>query len=484
MKTFHLSLLALMFAFRLTASDHPLVTALSLRETARALLAGERPDAALKLAGRLAGFVRDGDDFILLGLEVGDSPDSQGSLEDLLTAIAARRAGQWPLVSIDPTAETEQTGLQAVRMSGIADSSLGASLLKMDILLKLHSLGLMEDAPRSMPTYRGLIEDELRASAKAGGWQLDRIDWRRGREAGTMEREAVGAPVNLSQTSQARFWFYVIKPYVPASRDGVFCIKELNIGVEAELHGPPAQGRDTPASRYAAAWRLNYGALCRWRPALSSLKRHFDMVAIAEGIRTLGTPAYLDAVLAAAPFPARPTTRYYRLEEVCGSARRSDGCRHLIRLSGGVTLRPEIQFLNAGDYSPLVKLVHDARPSDHSLKWAVDLPGWRMPNTADLFKDVTSPALYEPKAPGGCFLTTQQVLLGGLSGAATGLGVFSGFAPINPPTADLRGVSLQILIPEDGFHPDRDGAAGRLREAILGRRPPSGALDWRTDGSP
>jgi len=153
----------------------------------------------LRLAGmnRVAGFVYDTEskDLILVGQREGGR--APVSLDDLVVALRARlRYNQWPLVSIDPTPETERTQTQHVRFEGgIQETAFGRAMYDADYRLKQMCMRLEEPGIEGLKTYWDRGVEEVKTGADPG------------------EREI-----------NSRFWFYPTNPHVVV-RQGV-CVFE------------------------------------------------------------------------------------------------------------------------------------------------------------------------------------------------------------------------------------------------------------------
>ena len=178
------------------------------------------------------------------------------------------------------------------------------------------------------------------------------------------------------------------------------------------------------------------------------------------------------------------TARNYELEELYGAAERSDGIRQLVRISGGIEIRPDIRRLNYGAITELRPIVLDSRPSRSSLTWRLPLDGWKMPNARDLNlpvkDDGKTPTGSEEDRKGraGCSVLCQSVLLDPKTAADDNTRRFTGFPPPPPPPPPLRGVSMQMVVTEDSFETDHSGALQKQAEGLTKSRPSSKTLSW------
>jgi len=160
------------------------------------------------------------------------------------------------------------------------------------------------------------------------------------------------------------------------------------------------------------------------------------------------------------------TARTHKLEELFGLVERSDGLRHLVRVSGGIQLRAEVRLMNGGDVTPLRGVVLKSRPSPAALTWRIPVEGWEMPNAKDLIPP--RPGGLEPGALGapnaGCSLSFQSVILNPtrLAAGDNSRQRFAGF-PSVPAPPQLNGVSFEMLITDDSFVRDKTGELRLLR---------------------
>jgi hypothetical protein len=159
---------------------------------------------------------------------------------------------------------------------------------------------------------------------------------------------------------------------------------------------------------------------------------------------------------------------------------------HLVRLSGGITLQPEITFLNLGSISYLRDIVISSRPTRGELTWQLPLAGWEMPNARDLAGGSKAQgAKVRPGAPprnagsDGFSLSCQSIVFNPGKPAAEGSGQrFTGFPAAFSPVTPLRGVSMRMEVTEKSFRPDPTGQLRKLRDQFRKSRPAGDALGW------
>jgi len=470
-----------------SATVHEPFIAFSLREAEIRARSGRSNTELLSLGGitRIAGLVYDrhNKDLILVGLAQSSMPPL--TLDDLAVALRARLVhNEWPLVSIDPVADTERTRFQSVRFDGhLADTAFGRVLLDCDILLKRYSLQQLAPID-GVRQYNLLVEDSIRADAERAGVALTGALWRAGKEGQSASMAEVGRDFVALDSYQARFWFYARQPYTPLNQD-VFCIKELRLAVKSErnANGSPMSSHD-PSEQYAHQWTEHFEELCLAHPVLKRLKGLYDLVSVAEAFREIGDGPPLTFLLHDYRVVQQKTATTYKLEELYGIFDRADRTRQLIRLSGGIELRTQIKLMNYGDETPLRSIVIDSRPSPDTLCWHPPLAGWRMPNAeqpvAAEAEDVPSGSTSSSEGSTsnrGCSVLCQAVLLDPV-GQSGGRRVFSGFPPPPSPLPPLKGVSMRMDIDARSFQKDSAGAIAHLRDNALESRPSPDSPVW------
>jgi hypothetical protein len=470
------------------ANDEPYV-GFSLREAARrgeATEDAELHDGALStLAGmtRIVGMVytRDGD-IVLIGRRVVGQPGI--TLDDLCIALRARIVhGEWPFVSIDPDDETHLDGLQRVTYSNGLENGWGVELLASDVILKTYAMQLSPEID-GIPSYRSLATQQMLEECRAKGIRATRICW--------MAPDAVQADfatyhqraVDSMSVRCTKFWFTAQQPYRFVARDGVFCIRELHLQVEAEDVICGANAEDAAARAFCSTLSERMPALMAAHAQLKRLKVIFDLIAVAEGVKQLSDGPDLTYFLESHHVQTVTTADTHELVRLSGVVDRDDGVTHLVQLSGGVELRADIEWLNDGDVAPLGDIVVRARPAPTSLWWRLPLDTWVMPNAHDLAMQGEPPTHRRPRASDrGSTLYTQSVVLGhGPPAPGSGRPAFHGLHAAPPVSAlsawsdpRLGGVSLQMLIPAEAIRPDESGELDRLERDILRNRK---GLSW------
>lgn len=196
-------------------------------------------------------------DIILVGER--DTDRAILTLDDFVVALRARFIhGKWPLVSIDPTPDTEKTNMQTVRFEGgIEDTQFGEDLFDADYRLKQLGMGLLPSGVAGLKTYWDLGME--RARERSGG----------------------------SHKINSRFWFYPVLPSV-AVREDVVSIKGLNVGVFTEVLSAEIDGKkienlstfqDMTGDKFAKAVSDNFDGLAKVHPSFLRLQGLDEMVA-------------------------------------------------------------------------------------------------------------------------------------------------------------------------------------------------------------
>lgn len=328
--------------------------AYSMAQARARAMQGGHAEATVDTLGGLNVFVgmvydHTSSDLILIGQRVPDQPAV--TLDDLVVALRALLVHKSnPLVSIDPTADTPQTGLQAVHFEGgIAGTQYGADLLAADILLKKIGLNL---APSGVPQVQPYVL--LAAAQRAQHLADDGL------------------------TTGSRFWFKLSKDSALVERDGVFAIRTLQLIVDSELvqaqlHGQPAAVgfRDASGDAFTAAMSSSIDALCAQHPILARLRLLNSLVALARGMGALAPSEALRYWLEA--YPVRPveTPTHYTFHVQREPYRDRQGRASFVEVVGGIELQATILSLKAGDVTALRRAVLASRPDPQALTCSV-----------------------------------------------------------------------------------------------------------------
>jgi hypothetical protein len=467
-------------SFAILAFEPGSVVAYSLREAGAEVSAGDKNKELEGLAGvtRFVGFVYDSQnqDIILVGKVLLQKPAI--TLADLVTGLKARLDhNEWPLVSIDPTKDTERTRQQSVRLEGhLSGTQWGLDFVRADVALKRYCLKTFEGS-WPVQSYRDYLEDEIRQDVRASGSEITGISWLSASEGQSTSSNHLGQAVSVRRFSQCRFWFYPTKRQRPVYRQGVFCIKELQLGVQPEESGPSTTGQTNSAGvLFAQAFSASFEKMSTHEP-FSRLKGLYDIVSIAEAIRTNKLRSIVSNLITTYHCAVVATPTNYPLEELIGVVRRTDGVPQMVRLAGGMDFSTEIEFLQAGDVTPLLAIVTNTRPNPRTLAWRLPLDSWKMPNMdADVAESVSTSD--RPKQnPPGCSIASDSVVFQKAGERLMGnTSPFTGFHPIDP--VKPGGVLIELNINEESFQHDTSGDLQRLGQKVKRSRPGTNALFW------
>lgn len=291
------------------------------------------------------------------------------TLDDFVVALRARFIhGKWPLVSIDPTPETEKTQMQVVRFEGgIEDTQFGQDLFDADYCLKQIGMGLL---PPGVPGLKS-------------GWDLG------------MERAKQQTSKNYQIMS--RFWFYPMLPNVSV-REDVVAIKGLKVGVftevmSAEIDGKkpenPKTFQDTAGDEFARQVTDKFEALSNTHPSFSRVHGLDELVALVNAIENMEERPDLDWWLMKYEVKKAETQRKVevlrRHEEyrIPVSGGYYDG--HY-EVSGGVQLMAIALRFKAGDVTALKEAALKTRPKSEALTWGFIVGDWIVPTSGETFK--------------------------------------------------------------------------------------------------
>ncbi len=469
--------------------------ALSLRQAAQIAQSGTTSGQLDSLCGitRVVGVIYDpAGDVVLVGLTDPTLPAAEFSY--LVTALQSRfQLDEFPLVSIDPVADTQRTRQQHVRFVGpLEDSPYGRDLLACDVRLKQYSLSLIKTIA-AVPAYNVLLEEDVRAAAAKDGVTIHRIDWKPAAEGAALAGRHRGAPVDSSTSYQARFWFYVrMPPRTDFHPDNVhpeiFIIRELQLCLLSDpVHSQNAG--QYARKQFSLKFTQNLDEVAEAHPALKRLKILYDLMAAADAIRALDRNvadlAFVDQLLQSYRVPHTPTPRHYKLEETFGSVARSDQRKQIIRISGGIEfardeIADSVENLGYGHWPALRTLVLQSRPAPAALTWQVPLQGWQMPNATDLKLptqlDLDRIAWRAGEGGKAGFSLSSQSVVFAQNERGTGQS-FNGF--VEPTAIDpLNGVSMRIDVTEDSFRVAQDPRLRELEAWLKAARPSKDSLSW------
>lgn len=346
----------------------------------------------------IAGMVYDeaNRDLILVGQRMPGQPPA--TLDDLVVAMrTAILHNAISEVSIDPTLETPKTGRQIVRFSpGIANTQFGLDLVMADIALKDISLKLQSPGIPEVQSYIAL----------AARHRQNRL---------ADDRLAVGS----------RFVFKPSKDTTLVHREGVFAIRTMNLSVETELlhaslHGKPVADltsvRDESGDAFSASVNEHIHALCNAHPSFARLRTLFNLVAAAEGIKSIAGPLDLSYWLKKHPVRKVQTPAEHGFHVQRQTYRDQKDRRSFVEVSGGIKLKTIVLSLKAGDVSVLREAVIGSRPDAHALSWTVPIDEWRIPWAKPFLpEDKSNASQHDSSERLGFYLTARSGLVDGAS---------------------------------------------------------------------
>lgn len=298
------------------------------------------------------------EDVILVGERVAERAIL--TLDDFVVALRARFIhGEWPLVSIDPTPETEKTNNQIVRFEGgIENTQFGQDLFDADYKLKKIGMGILSPG---VPDFK--------------------TEWDLG-----LKRAKQKTSKNLNIRS--RFWFYPILPSV-AVREDVVSIKGLKVGVFTEVLSAEIDGKkiedlsnfqDAAGDEYASQVSRRFEELSLVHPSFSRLHGLDELVALTRAIEEMENRPDLSFWL-----------KTYRVKQV-KTKKNLDVLKReekfelptgslVYRVSGGVELMAIALRFKAGDVTALKEAVLKTRPEIGTLMWGFIIGEWLIPTS-------------------------------------------------------------------------------------------------------
>ncbi|MCR4321534.1 MAG: tetratricopeptide repeat protein [Candidatus Brocadiaceae bacterium] len=304
------------------------------------------------------------------------------TLDDFVVALRARFIhGKWPLVSIDPTPETEKTQMQVVRFEGgIEDTQFGQNLFEADYKLKQIGMGLI---PSGVPGLKT-------------NWELS-------------FEEAKKNPKDNSRIN-SRFWFYPVLPIVTV-REDVVAMKGLKVSVFSEILFAEINGRkiedvsdfnSISAEMFCQEINKYFNKLAQVHPPFLYLQGLYEFVALSKAIEEMIEKPNLSYWL-----------EYYRVnkikikKEIAVLGRNeeyevpvkenNDSNKYYwypfrYELSGGIELIAIAIRLKAGQVEALKDAVMKTRPRQDTLLWGFIVGEWIIPTSSSetLMTDVAS----------------------------------------------------------------------------------------------
>jgi tetratricopeptide (TPR) repeat protein len=307
----------------------------------------------LSLVGinQVEGFVYDkkSGDLIL----VGHHQDKRAplTLDDLVVAMRARlRYHEWPLVSIDPLPNSEQTGIQHVRWEGhVENTDFGLTMFAADFRLKQIGMGIEQAGVDGVRTV----------------WD----QW-------------LAEPNEDQSNTRCRFWFYPVNPEL-IERDGVCVVRGLKVAVFTELLAKsvngkpvvnPSEIKDVGAANFAQDVSVHFDEMCTTQWEFNRLRGLEELVGLSRALEDLYPKPNVSWWLEKYPLAKVDTPEQAELLR-----REGEQGRHRLIVSGGVHLTALAMKLRKGDVGALREAVLAMRPNDTSLSWSFLASQWIIP---------------------------------------------------------------------------------------------------------
>ena len=481
--------------------------AYSLKEAKHRLTSGEVGNRKLlEMAGltHLAGVIYDeqNDDLIIVGQALpGYSPCR---LDDLVVAMrSVLDLHEYPLVSIDRTENSHQTGKMAVRFQGgIKATRFGRDLLAADIALKRLSLGLLKPKSCAVPSYLSMSLAEAKQlfngqDASTGFVQSYDVEYFSSLSRTELHEKLMGKVETVPGFEQAmisngeefddftrigsRFWLYPQNPLL-ISRDGACTIQDLDVICLTEVIYAIVNGKqvsdlnsvnDEIGDKFAGAVTANFGKLYKEMPVIGRVKDLFDLVALARGIELLPAKPDLSYWLESYQLEASTTDRDFGIITGIGKVSADNNNIRFLDISGGIELNPLTIRLQAGDVSAFKQAAVTARPdSEHALFWEVPLQGWQIPGVGKYYE--LPQVKLNPQCDKKGFSIDMKIMELGNSNRQTEQMVCGSYqAPrVKMPAFDGGGVSIDPVITNS------DVPVKGLWQTMLLERPSENSLFW------
>jgi tetratricopeptide (TPR) repeat protein len=291
------------------------------------------------------------------------------TLDDFVVALRARFIhGKWPLVSIDPTPETEKTQMQIVRFEGgIEDTQFGEDLFDADYRLKQIGMGLLPTSIQGFKSY----------------WDL-RIE------------EAKESPIRSCQIG-SRFWFYPVLPSVSV-REEVVSIKGLKVGVFTEVLSAEIDGKkivdlstfqDQAGDTFAKGVSENFEGFAKVHSSFLRLQGLDELVALTKAIEEMEEKPDLTFWLKdyrVKEIKTRKEQNVLKRQEEYEPPAKGGVYKGYLQLSGGVELMAIALRFKAGDVTALKDAVLKTRPKPGALNWGFFISEWLIPTSLEMLR--------------------------------------------------------------------------------------------------
>jgi len=444
--------------------------AFSLVEAQRQLQAKGKPAAEVSEVGgitRPIALVLDASQKDILLIGEADPTKEPMSMDDVVVAMRAiLKYEKEPLVSIERSMDTDQTGKQFVRFDGgIENTRFGKDLLECDVLLKKMGLGLLPIPAMGVKSYAEMAADKWKAT---GG----------------------------QETFVSRFWFLASDTSQVESGDGVALLEDMAVSVKTELIGtnsdsPNKVSRDEVGEAFAADISGQIEVLSTKHHVLRRLGPLFRIVGLMEALadwrkeggRQLPDLGYwLDEYRV----PIENTPKDVDLLIAPATTREQDHVQLI--LDGGVDTTVLLTEWKAHSKEALQELVLLARPKNNPLSWPVPLDEEPNPQLLSAIAKISG-TKGSGEAPKGASAMTLRGRIKGFDGAMISQPILKNTPPspsasskpgwsvnVAPtkPNSSSNGVQAQkVLISSAGDVRTAVGLAGNGRTVVVA---PSGAV--------
>lgn len=315
------------------------------------------------------------EDVILVGVK--DLNRTILTLDDFVVSLRSRFVhGKWPLVSIDPTSDTEKTNMQHVRFEGgIENTKFGKDLLEADYKLKRIGMGLIPSGLADLKSYWDLRGENLKKRLH-GSYKI-----------------------------RSRFWFYPVLHSVSV-REDVVAMKGLKIGVFTEVLLAEIEGRkiedlstfqDRSGDEFAKEISVNFNRLTKIHHSFSRLQGLNELLALTKGIEEMDEKPDLSYWLKdylVKQIKTKKEVELLKKNEEYKFFSESKAYKGYRMHSGGVHLMAIALRLKAGDVTALREAVLNTRPSHYSLTWSFIVGEWIIPTSAGMLEMVDLAPLF------------------------------------------------------------------------------------------
>ncbi len=280
------------------------------------------------------------------------------TLDDLVVVLRARFVhSKWPLVSIDPTPDTEKTNMQHVRFEGgIEDTQFGEDLFDADFRLKKIGMGLLPSSVDEVDSYWNLSLKDT--SIQSGNFSIGNRFWFYPIPAPTTIRENVGA--------------------LPSEGLKVAVFTEV---LSAEINNKKIENfQNAAGDKFAESVSNNFDKLSMVHPSFNRTQVLEELVGLVRIMEDMDIRPDIDWWLKLNNYHVKKVPTRQNVEVLKRDERREDR----YRMSGGAQLMSIAIRLNDGDVTALRDAVLKTRPKVESLRWTFIAGKWIIPTSGKL----------------------------------------------------------------------------------------------------